>query len=149
MLSESFVIVRVEKRFMSQIYEIERLSFDNPYTPQFLDALARLHSESFLIAKKDDIILGYAVASIHKEFGHIISIAVHPQYRRLGVGKALMSKIIETLKSHNIKNVILEVKKSNTPAQRLYEKIGFRRIGEIKSYYEDGEDAFVFSLAIG
>ncbi len=76
--------------------------------------------------------------------GHVISIAVLAEYRRRGVGSALMREAIEVLtKEYDVDAIYLEVRVSNEPAIRMYEKFGFVKSRIISHYYRDGEDAYV------
>ena len=76
--------------------------------------------------------------------GHLVSIAVLPGYRRRGVGSALLSETIRVLSEvYGVESIYLEVRVSNEPAIRLYEKFGFRRARRVRGYYADGEDAYV------
>ena len=77
--------------------------------------------------------------------GHLVSIAVAPGYRGKGVGSSLLSETIRVLRDHyRVESVYLEVRVSNAPAIRLYEKFGFKRSRIVRKYYRDGEDAYVY-----
>ena len=70
--------------------------------------------------------------------------AVSPEYRRKGVGDALMEVMLKVTEESGVLSHTLEVRKSNAGALRLYEKHGFKIAGERKGYYEDnGEDALI------
>ncbi len=71
----------------------------------------------------------------------IISIAVDPKYRRLGMGKKLINYIIRKSKRMKLKNIALEVKTINGKAIKFYEKIGFKTVKILKRYYKDGKSA--------
>ncbi len=71
---------------------------------------------------------------------HITNIAVHPYYRRLGIGNILMNEIIEICKKYNITGITLEVRESNTAAKSLYYKYGFKDSGIRKGYYADNNE---------
>jgi len=89
--------------------------------------------------------VGFFTLRIVKK-GHIVSIAVLPEYRRRGIAKKLMSNVLETLKNRYKSNeVYLEVRVSNVPAINLYEKLGFEKVKVIKGYYLDGEDAYIMA----
>jgi ribosomal-protein-alanine N-acetyltransferase len=76
--------------------------------------------------------------------GHLVSIAVLPEYRRRGVGSALLSKTIDVMRNvYRVDAIYLEVRVSNEPAIRLYEKFGFRKARIWRGYYRDGEDAYI------
>jgi ribosomal-protein-alanine N-acetyltransferase len=77
---------------------------------------------------------------------HIVAIATHPEYRRRGIGERLLSRALELAREREARAVTLEVRVSNLPAQRLYEKFGFRRVGVRRRYYTDtGEDAIIMT----
>ncbi len=81
--------------------------------------------------------------------GHLISIAVLEEYRGRGIGSALLKHTIEALSTiYKVSSIFLEVRVSNVPAIRLYEKFGFKKARIIKEYYRDGEDAYVMVLKI-
>jgi len=76
--------------------------------------------------------------------GHVISIAVLQEYRRRGIGSALMSEALNIFEEkYDVDSVYLEVRVSNQPAINMYEKFGFVKARIIRSYYRDGEDAYV------
>jgi len=76
--------------------------------------------------------------------GHVISIAVLQEYRRRGIGSALMSEALKLFeKKYDVDSVYLEVRVSNQPAINMYEKFGFVKARIIRGYYRDGEDAYV------
>ncbi len=76
--------------------------------------------------------------------GHVVSIAVLEGYRRMGIGSALLREAIGLMLNHyDVNSIYLEVRVSNNPAIRLYEKFGFVKARIIRGYYRDGEDAYV------
>jgi ribosomal-protein-alanine N-acetyltransferase len=77
--------------------------------------------------------------------GHIVSIAVLPEYRRKGVGKALINTAIEGMRFYNAKQCFLEVRMTNISAVGMYKNLGFEVTRTIHGYYADGEDAYVMS----
>ncbi len=95
--------------------------------------------------------LGWARRLLGKEYRvlHLISIAVLREYRRMGIGSALLKATIdEAVLDGNIASIYLEVRVSNEPAIRLYRKFGFREVRVIRGYYRDGEDAYVMVLPL-
>ncbi|RLE67442.1 MAG: hypothetical protein DRJ43_07425 [Thermoprotei archaeon] len=73
----------------------------------------------------------------------MISIAVHPEWRRRGVGKRLMLQLLEKMRRMGVRWVRLEVRVSNEAAINLYRRLGFSIEGVLKGYYRDGEDAYL------
>jgi [ribosomal protein S18]-alanine N-acetyltransferase len=95
-------------------------------------------------------IAGYVVARESAGELHINNVAVRDQYRRRGIGSALLGRIMATAKRLKVKVAFLEVRSGNQAAQALYEKIGFRAIARRPDYYSDPrEDAVVMSLTLG
>lgn len=78
--------------------------------------------------------------------GHIVSIAVKESHRQRGIGELLIMSALDIAAAHHLEIVTLECRVSNTAAQRLYEKYGFRRVGLRPRYYTDNnEDAVVMT----
>lgn len=77
---------------------------------------------------------------------HVLNLATHPQARRCGYARRLMQDMVHFATARRVQMVTLEVRRSNGPAQRLYESLGFERMGVRGRYYADnGEDAFVMT----
>jgi ribosomal-protein-alanine N-acetyltransferase len=77
--------------------------------------------------------------------GHVVSVAVLPQYRRKGIGEALITEALKGMRLYNAKQCFLEVRVTNAPAVDLYKKLGFQVTRTVHGYYADGEDAYVMS----
>ncbi len=77
---------------------------------------------------------------------HLISIAVLKPFRRRGIGSMLLRESMRaSVRAYGAESMYLEVRVSNEPAIKLYEKFGFRKVRMIESYYLDGEDAYVMA----
>lgn len=77
----------------------------------------------------------------------IVNLAVHPAWRRRGLGERLLRLMLQGAAKMGIEKIILEARESNSPARRLYGKCGFRVCGRRKRYYPDtGEDALLYEL---
>ncbi len=103
-------------------------------------------SSIFGVAKVDGAAVGYAVLQLAKEEGYLCNIVVHPSFRGLGLGKALLEWMIEEGVKRGMMRLILEVRESNTVAQGLYLSMGFKEIGRRPRMYSDGETAVVMEL---
>ena len=77
--------------------------------------------------------------------GHIVSVAVLPEYRREGIASGMLSKVIPAMEEENASESFLEVRKSNDAAVLLYQKYGFEISKELKGYYRDGESAYLMA----
>jgi len=127
---------------LEPILEIERQAFPkSPYDQATFISLHWLHPETFWVYaeppdRQEDNVLGYLIFS---KDGHLISIAVHPQHRRRGIGGKLLKKAMEALQG---RGAWAEVRKGNAGAQAFYFKMGFRVIAQVPNYYGN-EDALV------
>ncbi|WP_455368950.1 ribosomal protein S18-alanine N-acetyltransferase [[Eubacterium] cellulosolvens] len=141
-------IIEFEQRHLEKICEIENSSFPEPFSDHYLADLGKLYSDTFLIAEWNYDAVGYIVAKTDCSRAHILSIAVENKWRRKQIGFILLQMLIIKLKSKRINEIILEVEKNNIPAKKLYERIGFKLIKEIKNYYLNGEDALLYYFYI-
>ena len=131
---------------LRDIYLIELKSFPYPYSLEAFTGLLILFPKLFLVAVCEGRIAGYIMGSITDSGeGHIMSIAVHPQYRGGGVGTALLEAIEEVYRSLGVKRVFLEVSTTNREAMGLYKKFNYRLQGTKSNYYPDGSDAYVMA----
>lgn len=136
-------IRKAEEKDLNQIYVIEVLSFKNPYPKYLFNAFLNNPFILFLVCLINEKIIGYIVASKNNS-GHIISLAVHPKFRRKGVGSILLEEALKSMKNEGISLVKLEVNENNNSAINFYKKHGFKILRKIKEYYEDGSNALLF-----
>ena len=80
--------------------------------------------------------------------GHVISVAVMPEFRRRSIGSGLVERALSALSSLSADECFLEVRITNDPAIELYRKLGFEITRTIPRYYYDGSDAHVMTRAI-
>jgi len=134
---------------MPRVLRIERASFGAEAWPRayFLE-MYRDCRDFFVVAKVRGRIAGYAVACTEKRSAEIASLAVHPDYRRQGVGDALMRHTLRALRAAGVRRVELMVRTGNTAGAQLYRALGFRRVRLEPHYYEDGGDGFLMARAI-
>ena len=100
---------------------------------------------NYLVAKNNDgKIIGYIGISYVLDSADIISILVHKDYTKKGIATLLLQEIFAFAKENNIQKIMLEVRRSNLPAQKLYEKHGFKQIAIRNNYYDNTEDALIY-----
>ena len=130
---------------IDSISEIEKMCFSDPWSRESIAYEYEQNSlAKYLVAEKENIVIGYIGVWLIGDEGHITNVAVHPSYRGLGIANAIMLKFIDDLSKLNIKSITLEVRQSNLIAQNLYKKFGFLAAGIRKKYYEDNkEDAII------
>lgn len=99
----------------------------------------------YLVAKNNEKkIVGYIGISYVLDEADIISIVVHKDYTKNGIATLLLQEIFKFAKDNNIQKLMLEVRNSNIPAQKLYEKHAFKQITIRKNYYDNSEDALIY-----
>ncbi|MBO4423070.1 MAG: ribosomal protein S18-alanine N-acetyltransferase [Clostridia bacterium] len=118
-----------------EIAELEKLCFSSPWSREELIKSASLPYAVYLVARVDGAIAGYAGMYAVCGEGGINDIAVFPQYRRTGVGSALIGALADAGRKAGVTVLKLEVRASNEAALSLYEKCGFRRVGVRRGYY--------------
>jgi ribosomal-protein-alanine N-acetyltransferase len=130
------------------IMDIEHKCFPSPWSRQTL--LEELEGKTWShvnVAELRDTIAGYIVYWIVLNEVHLLNLAVHPNWRRIGIASALIHHLVHTAKTENTTEIYLEVRVSNRSAQTLYRKFGFKPIGIRHGYYSDNdEDAVVMCL---
>jgi ribosomal-protein-alanine N-acetyltransferase len=125
------------------VLSIEYASSPFPWKKEFfLSELHNTHSR-ILIAELDGQIVGYLCRWFVVDEIQILNIAVHPDYRRRGIGRALLLAIIAEARNDAARSISLEVRRSNSPAIALYEGLGFYQTAVRRRYYENGEDALL------
>jgi ribosomal-protein-alanine N-acetyltransferase len=128
---------------------IERRSFSDPWSESsFREALASPWTFG-LIAHNRRGIAGYLIGREVAGTGEILNLAVSPEFRRRGVGRALLRSGLAAFRNRRVDEVYLEVRESNHSAQALYLSSGFRPVGQRAAYYRNPkEDALVLWLAL-
>ncbi len=138
----------VKEKDLGSVFKIEKLCFGSEaYSPSLFSYFLTT-GFVFLVAEFKGLIIGYCVAEVRNSEGLIISIAVHPKYRGMGAGSALLSKVLSLLDSKRVEKVFLQVKKENKAAVNLYSKFGFEVLKVLKNYYMDGSDAYFMQLLL-
>lgn len=117
---------------LPEVIAIENLSFSSPWKEtQFKEQM-----DQFYCAKLKDKIVGFIGIEQVQDEVRITHMAVHPIYRRQGIGKELIAYGLRL----TAKKFILEVRKSNAAAQNLYKSFGFKEVSRRKKYYNDNEE---------
>jgi len=141
---------------LRSVVHINMVCLPENYTDFFFVDLHQRFPETFIVAEDNGEVVGYIMCRMELGLsnfgfkglvkkGHIVSVAVLPQYRRKGIGEALVSKAMEGMRLYNAKQCFLEVRVTNTQAISLYKKLGFQVTRTIHGYYADGEDAYLMS----
>ncbi|MGI9953485.1 ribosomal protein S18-alanine N-acetyltransferase [Moorellaceae bacterium AZ2] len=138
-------IVPMAIRHLDQVLAIERASFPSPWPrSSFLNELFANDYARYYVCLHGDRVIGYAGMWIILDEAHITNIAIHPDFRGQRLGELLLKTLMQEAVNLGADRMTLEVRVSNLPAQRLYERLGFVRAGIRKGYYNDNhEDAII------
>jgi len=132
---------------LDEVMAIERASFAYPWSSRFFHQEFEVECAHSILAEMNGKIVGYVLFWLLPETVDIHNLAVRGEYRRRGVGRILLNKVIVEALRQSSARVTLEVRKSNLAAQKLYESAGFVATGVRKAYYsDDGEDALTMAL---
>ena len=138
-------IRRMKIEDVDQVTEIEKATFVIPWSrDSFLREMEKNAAARYLVIEKQGRIIGYAGAWVILDESHITNIAILESERGKGYGKALTEALMQYISNLGAAYATLEVRVSNTVAQKLYASLGFVKVGKRKRYYEDnGEDAWL------
>jgi len=144
---------------LSAVIEINRVCLPENYSPYFFMEVYKTCPEAFIVAEIDRKVEGYIMCRLEFGFsdvrrfrmvkkGHIVSVAVLPDYRRHGIGRELVNGSLKALELHGAEECFLEVRAVNAEAVALYKQMGFDTVRTATHYYHDGADAYVMSAKL-
>ncbi len=143
-------ITELKQSYLDQMAEIEKICFSLPWSREMLaDELSNKHAKYYVAVTEDGRVAGYIGLHVVIDEGYITNVATAPDFRRQGIARALISKVLDYCKSKGLIYVTLEVRESNSGAIALYESFGFKKIGKRTDYYQKPlEDALIMFLTI-
>jgi ribosomal-protein-alanine N-acetyltransferase len=151
----AWVIRQFEREDLDVVMEINRTSLPENYPDTFFLGLYYHAPKAFLVAVDDSRVVGYIMCRIERgvssygrlpvKKGHIVSVAVIPEYRRQGLGSDLVKAAMKSMEAYGSSECFLEVRKSNEAAVSIYEILAFDMKRVLKGYYRDGEDAYLMT----
>ncbi len=120
---------------------------ESAWTPDTLRSQLDKADSRCMVVMEDDTVIGFLAFEQVLDEGSIVEVAVHPDCRRRGLARGLITSAINS--ADGLNTVFLEVRESNTPAIGLYESLGFERIAVRKGYYQKPkEDAVLYRLPL-
>ena len=139
-----------EESDLLQILEIENLSFnkEDAYTREDFQRWFNVNPDFCIVAEIDGQIAGNMICRIKRYRLDMGSCAIHPNYRRQGVGAALLAEMEKRARGFGIHQIDLEVRPSNISAQAFWQALGFEEFKVSPGFYPDGEDALLMSKKI-
>jgi ribosomal-protein-alanine N-acetyltransferase len=148
-----FAIVPMEEGDIPQVMAIDRLSFANPWNAEsYRYELTANRASHFWVllapgSEAERRVAGYAGFWLIVDEAHIGALAVHPLWRRQGLGEKLLARLLRQARELGAVLATLEVRAGNQAAQALYRRYGLVEVGRRKKYYQDnGEDALLLTV---
>ena len=149
---EGFSIRPMSAADIDAVMAVEEASYESPWPRVvFLRELSNDWSHIELIVTEEGArqTVGHVVYWIVHDELHILNVAVHPEVRRRGLGRAFLERLMRVCARERLQYITLEVRVGNMAAIALYESFGFKRIGHRRRYYADnGEDALVMARVL-
>lgn len=154
-----YVIRRCEGSDLQAVIDINMAALPEHYSDYFFESILRELPEAFIVAELNGKIVGYIMCKMEFGFsnfrklgfvkkGHVVSVAVLEEHRGKNLGKALMLEGINGAMHRKADEIYLEVRISNIGAVKMYQKLRFDIKSRLRSYYRDGEDAYLMALEL-
>jgi ribosomal-protein-alanine N-acetyltransferase len=147
--SDTLYIIRsMRPEDVDEVHKIDNLSFTSPWPRHaFQHEVNNPLAHNWVVVAENGGIVGAIVVWLVVDEAHIGTLAIHPEYRRHGLAKQLLKTAMLDLVERGAVTAMLEVRESNTAAQRLYGGCGFQIVGRRRRYYQDtNEDALLMTL---
>lgn len=135
------------RRDMPEVLDIESQSFEFPWSEEDFIRCLRQRNCIGMVAEHDEQVVGFMIYELHKTRLHVLNFAVNSEFRRRGVGEAMISKLISKLSHQRRSRVLLEVRETNLAAQLFFRSAGFRAVSVLRDFYDDTtEDAYLMQF---
>lgn len=133
---------------LRRMHKLERICFKRGFQRVQIESLLLNPNAFSLVFEDKKKIIGSLILYTDGNGAKVLTIGVHPSFRRKGIGKKLMFEAEAIVKSLKLSNINLEVSTNNVPAINLYTSLGFQFDGVVENYYAWGDDAYCMSKKI-
>jgi ribosomal-protein-alanine N-acetyltransferase len=137
---------QLAEKDLIEIYSLDQLCYEQgiSYSLQTIFLFYYYFDHISYVVEVEDRLVGFIMTNmINKNKAHLITLDVHPDFRRKGLGSRLLKMAEEEVKKKRVNNISLEVDIENYPAIKLYEKFGFSKTKILKNYYKKCRDAYL------
>lgn len=135
------------RRDMPEVLQIETRSFEFPWSEEDFIHCLRQRNCIGMVAECNERVVGYMIYELHKSRLHVINFAVHPQFRRRGIGVQMIGKLVNKLSHERRPRILLEVRETNYPAIKFFQRNGFLAVSLLRNFYQDTtEDAYLMQF---
>jgi [ribosomal protein S18]-alanine N-acetyltransferase len=145
---ELYVHIRwMIRRDMPEVLAIENTSFEFPWSEEDFIRCLRQRNCIGMVAECEERIVGYMIYELHRQRLHLLNFAVHGEFRRRGIARRMIEKLVAKLSVQRRDRILLEVRETNLPAQLFFRKLGFRATAVLRDFYDDTvEDAYLMQF---
>ena len=136
--------VVMNRRHVDDIAALEKICFSDPWSPASIASELDNPLSLWLVAVDNGRTAGYVGSQSVLDGADMMNIAVDASYRRQGIAEKLVQKLVEGVSDKGAICLLLEVRATNDPAVKLYQKLGFVQVGRRPNYYRNPkEDALI------
>lgn len=137
------------RRDMPEVLAIEHASAEFPWCEEEFLRVLRQRNCIGMVAEYGERVVGFMIYELHKNKLQVLDFATHPEFRRMGVGRQMLAKLVGKLSSHRRTRIALMVRETNLSAQYFYKVQGFRATGVVREHFPDtGEDAYLMQYLL-
>jgi len=137
------------RRDMAEVLEIERSSFEFPWTEEEFLCCLRQRNCIGTVAELDHQIVGFMIYELHQSMLRILNFAVAPKMRRHGVGQQMVQRLVDKLSQQRRREIVLEVRETNLSAQLFFANSNFQALSVLRNHYDDTmEDAYYMRYSL-
>lgn len=147
---QAFHIRWMIRRDMPEVLEIEKASFEFPWSEEDFIRCLRQRNCIGMVVEHQARVVGFMLYELHKNKLHVLNFVVRPDVRRRGVGTQMVEKLKSRLSQHRRNRVCLEIRETSLAAQVFFKNADFLAVSVLRDYYDDTtEDAYVFQYQYG
>lgn len=132
--------VAMTEAHVAAVAELEQVCFADPWSEKSVASELENPLSLWLVALDGETVVGYIGSQTVCGETDMMNVAVAPTYRRRGIAEGLIAALIGVLREKESHSLTLEVRQSNEPARKLYEKLGFEQVGLRKNYYRNPKE---------
>lgn len=134
---------------LPHVLAIEQACFALPWTEADYEDCLRQRNAIGMVSCLDDKIAGVMCYELHKSKLRLLNFAVHPNFQRQGIGSQMVRRLIAKLSQQRRKEIVLDTRETNMPAQLFFHSLGFKAVGVLRGHYVDtDEDAYVMRFVL-
>jgi [ribosomal protein S18]-alanine N-acetyltransferase len=131
------------RRDMPEVLSIEHAGFEYPWCEEEFLRVLRQRNCIGMVAEHGERIVGFMIYELHRNKIHVLDFATHAEFRRRGVGRQMVAKLVGKLSNQRRNRISLYVRETNLHAQLFFKVVGFRAMEVMREHYADtGEDAY-------